>query len=663
MRESLDQSVMHHLQAVMDSNSAAILYWINSLEREALSWTRQDTIGLLTEQLAEAAFRSPDSRQALLEHPAQEQLASFFAPVLEEEKYLNFIIVDRGGRVLACNDVQRVGLHVSSKALLQIGLIFEKGLHFSKPSFISPWTNSSESSQERPLLMIGAVINKSVRLHQAALVFLLDPHEDFSHILSLASFGKTGNMYAFDREGRMLSTSRFEAEYVRLGLIQPQQSSVLNLVLRDPGRRLRAGVSLDSSLPEQPFTRSVSAAVAQREGIDITGYRDCRGVVVYGAWRWLERYDFGVAVEVGSRESRRVLRPMHIATLILFIALIVLSVSLFVFLLVTAHMRTQIHRFRRLGQYEILEKMGEGGVGVVYRATHAMLRRETAVKLLKPDKSEPDELVRFEREVRLSARLTHPNTIEIYDYGRTRDGLFYYAMEYLRGMNLAQLIEMEGELPPARAIFLLRQICGSLHEAHFTGLVHRDIKPMNIYICQRGLMADFVKVLDFGLVKEIVRDDDVQDTKANVLIGTPEYISPERIKDPSLRNPRSDLYSLGALAFNMLTAQQTYQGSSHEIIQHVLASPIPRPSERSKQRIPTALDDLVVALLAKEASARPESAQSVVDLLDAIETEDRWGHREAWDWAKKHQDLFGVGEGDDFSAPQSATAEFEFADQ
>ena len=210
-------------------------------------------------------------------------------------------------------------------------------------------------------------------------------------------------------------------------------------------------------------------------------------------------------------------------------------------------LRRQVRENAQIGQYRLREKIGQGGMGAVYRATHALLRRDTALKVLLPDRVGTSGSSRFEREVKLTAQLTHQNTVAIFDYGRTPDGVFYYAMEYLEGGDLERLVEYAGPLPPARAVWILEQLCGALAEAHALGLIHRDVKPSNVILCERGREGDIAKICDFGLVKDLNASGDAALTQENALTGTPLYLAPESITAPETVDARADLYSLGAL--------------------------------------------------------------------------------------------------------------------
>ncbi len=287
---------------------------------------------------------------------------------------------------------------------------------------------------------------------------------------------------------------------------------------------------------------------------------------------------------------------------------------------------------RQLGQYTLEAKIGQGGMGEIYRARHAMLRRKTAIKLLPGDHSE-EQLRRFEREVQLTASLTHPNTICIFDYGRTPEGTFYYAMELLEGLNLDTLIEHHGAQPPGRVVNLMLQACGALAEAHAVGLIHRDLKPANIFLCRQGGIDDFVKVLDFGLVRQVTAEASITQSSTQLLVGTPLYMAPEAIVTPERIDARADLYSLGVTAYHLLTGTPPFRGSSVvEVCGHHLHTPPEPPSQRLGQALPDALESLILSCLAKKPAERPESAAKLGKALAELSGIEPFSAEQARDW-------------------------------
>jgi eukaryotic-like serine/threonine-protein kinase len=311
----------------------------------------------------------------------------------------------------------------------------------------------------------------------------------------------------------------------------------------------------------------------------------------------------------------------------------------FVFALSTARLRREVGAARQLGQYTLEELIGEGGMGKVYKAKHALLRRPTAIKVLDSAPADRAAIARFQREVQVASSLTHPNTVEIYDYGRTEDDVFFFAMEYLPGVTLEALVRSEGRICPARVLHILRQMLGSLAEAHSLGLVHRDIKPANVILCQRGGLSDFVKVVDFGLAMDPSFNLAPQITQAGLISGTPLYIAPECLDDPAKVSPRSDLYAVGAVAFYLLTGRDLFVAANPmEIFRCVTSDKRPRPSDCVPKGIPSELDELVFRCVAKEPRERPESARDMLTAVASIAANHVWSEEDADRWWGEHNE-------------------------
>lgn len=303
-----------------------------------------------------------------------------------------------------------------------------------------------------------------------------------------------------------------------------------------------------------------------------------------------------------------------------------------------------IQRAREIGSYHLSELLGSGGMGEVWRAEHRLLARPAAVKLIRPEVlgrdeiSRRDALRRFEREAQATASLRSHHTVDLYDFGVTEDGSFYYVMEILDGSSLEELVKRFGPLPAERAVYLLRQVCHSLAEAHEVGLIHRDIKPANIYVCRQGRDRDFVKVLDFGLVKA-VRDKQAGGTQLSmrgVVVGTPGYMAPEMAVGEKEIDGRADIYSLGCVAYWMLTGLPVFEGENAlaTVMGHVKEPPV-RPSDRTELPIPKSLEDIIMSCLEKSPDSRPSGAAELEELLAGCD-EGKWTGVKAFEWWEMH---------------------------
>jgi eukaryotic-like serine/threonine-protein kinase len=303
----------------------------------------------------------------------------------------------------------------------------------------------------------------------------------------------------------------------------------------------------------------------------------------------------------------------------------------------------RLKRAREIGSYELVSRLGEGGMGEVWVARHRMLARPAAMKLIRPEllgadlRSRDRAVARFRREAKATAALGSTHTVDIYDFGLTDEGAFFYVMELLDGLSLETLVRRFGPVPPERAVYLLRQVCHSLGEAHAAGLIHRDVKPANIFACRLGPDLDYVKVLDFGLVKDVDHEELTQLTAEQGTAGTPAYMAPEMaLGQPDIDN-RADLYAVGCVAYWLLTGEPVFQGDTPmaTLIAHVQSTPVP-PSQRSETIIPPALDEVILGCLAKNPADRPQTAEELERQLVASVPDPAWRLEDAREWWLSH---------------------------
>jgi len=292
-------------------------------------------------------------------------------------------------------------------------------------------------------------------------------------------------------------------------------------------------------------------------------------------------------------------------------------------------------------------------MGEVWKASHRLLQRPAAVKLIRPEAlgaGEQDTQLqqRFEREARATASLESVHTVRLFDYGKTDDGSFFYVMELLDGLDLDSLVRRFGPAPSERAVFLLGQVCRSLEDAHDNGMIHRDVKPANIFVCKLGPDHDFIKVLDFGLVKETATSTDAGLTAAGVVAGTPAFMAPEVATGSAPVGPATDIYMLGCVGYWLLTGEQVFEGQTplSIISQHISAVPVP-VSRRTEMTVPSGLEDLIMQCLAKEPGQRPQSAHEVYRRLMAFNLDRPWTRERALRWWQTHRPTEGGPVGGD----------------
>ena len=643
------------LETTLAANVTAMSLWFADQEAMANLLAHDPQVRAAAAELA--GRRGPSGEDlppaALRSSPAAARLRAALGPAVREAGYAGFAVIDRTGRAVAASDDAAVGVRALAERAAAVGhaLAGRTGVARPYPAEVAlTGPDGVERPAGTPTMLVAAPLRLDGGEVVAALGLRVRPEAGFTQILQVARFGESGETYAVDDRGLMLSQSRFDDQIRAIGLLGagPESRSMLGLEIRDPGGDMTLGFVPTVPRREQPPTRMVAAVAAGRAGSDIDGYNDYRGVPVVGAWRWLPEYGLGVTTEVDVAEAYR---PLWLIRRTLWVLLGLLASSYVANLLAARNVsdlslrarqaerlaRQAEQKARQLGQYTLEEKLGEGGMGAVYRASHAMLRRPTAIKLLSAVRPNVREQLRFEREVQLTSRLNHPNTITIFDYGRTPDGIFYYAMEYLPGIDLDRLVAEFGVLPERRVIHLVGQVASALREAHAIGLIHRDIKPANLMLCERGGLSDFVKVLDFGLVREAASGD-LALTMAGSITGTPQYVAPETIRDADSADPRSDLYALGAVAFFLLTGRPIFVGTSAaEILADHLHRAAASPSAVLGRPVDPALERLILDCLAKRPSARPDDASTFLDRLRECAAYGTWTNEDARLWWDEHR--------------------------
>jgi len=482
-----------------------------------------------------------------------------------------------------------------------------------QPAFLSMVMTVRDSQGE----IVGAIMLRLKSLEQG-----------FNELIALWNKppGRTES-YLINERGVLMTRSRYSDSLQQLG-----SQFTDTILVRDPGVNLLEGRPSTSKPTAWPPTFLALQVTTGNSGLNLEGYRNYVGQPVVGAWRWVPQLNIGLAVEEPWDEAFEFVRTVKRAVwgLTAFFAISTAGITLLVL------MRTVPGALRDIsdaGPYQVQQLLGQGGMGRVYLAEHALLCRQSAVKVLSGPDLDASAIHRFEREVQLASQLTHPNTIAIYDFGRNKEGLFYYAMEYIHGAHLGELIEYAGPIRPGRCIYILRQLCRALSEAHHAGVVHRDIKPQNVMVCNRGGEPDFVKLFDYGLVKAFAPGVTPTASQTKIVVGTPRFMAPERLTSPWLADPRVDIYSIGALAYYLLTSKLpplfTITGEAN--YEHPGIETLDLPTGLLE------FGDLLGICLSPDPGSRPSTMKSLLDALEELSEQFPWSRQDSAVWWSKHE--------------------------
>ena len=603
VRGSLRELRSAGLASLLEAEVRGMRIWIDEKKLDAERWASTPAV-----RRASVALTQLASRGSACDAAHQNALREEIAPYTAAEEVAAFNLIAPDGKIVSSPYPEYCGASVSPVFAQRIAPVFSGATVFVPPVPEPERVGAGRRSLEGALAWVEVPVRDADGTVVAALGFGRRSDGRFSHLLSLTAEGTSRDAYAFDEEARFLTPPRF-----------PEHAGEV----RDP-----AG--------DKALTALAAAAVDHRDasqGVLLAPYRNYRGAQVIGAWRWLDDARMAVAVEVAAAEAYGPLEYLQAAFGVLF-ALVLVSMTAAASTSLWAA-RIGLREARRVGNYRLEREIGEGGMSHVYFARHALLRRPAAVKVLKSHLATDEAVTRFRREAQLCSQLVHPNTVEIYDYGTTRDGRWYYAMEYLEGISLQDLVATHGPMPAARVVQVLRQACGSLKEAHDHGWVHRDVKPANLMLCERGGEHDVLKVLDFGIVKQTRNPDTQNVTQHSKVLGTPLFMAPERLRNPADADARADVYALGAVAYFALTGRPAFEAESdHDIVYRVLNEPVPALAQDA---VPAALGALVARCLEKDRELRPQRIEDVLAVLDAAASELPWTQAQAREWWERHR--------------------------
>jgi hypothetical protein len=632
VHRALGQLAAQNLRTLVTSEVVALEAWIGEKRLNVQRWAGDSRVVEAAEQLLLAAGRGESALVAVCAGAEGARLVSAIDRLRQFDIAASVHLIDRDGRILAARNPAKCGHLLTPEQREVFAPVLAGAVRFT--ASLSSVERVGIADEDRmPKVWIAAPVVNQAGEAIAVLDIGKPAAARFSQLFEAVRSGSTGEAYAFDDRGRLLTESRFRDELLERGRLNADQSTILTLRLLD--------AEDDSAEPR--LSRLIGTALEQRrgggehQGEQLAPYGNYLGERVVGAWRWLDDYGFGVAVEVSENEAFAPLARLNTVFAVLGGLVGVAVFGLVVALLRVQRMARQVEAATQVGNYELFEEIGQGGIARVYRAQHRLLKRPTAVKVIQLHQSTDELLARFDREVRLCSQLMHPNTIEIFDYGRTPEGLPFYAMELLDGLTLQQLVERYGPFAAARTVHVLRGVAGSLAEAHERGLVHRDVTPANVMLCRKGGLVDVPKLLDFGLIKD-TRGEHTRDlTRALKILGTPSYMAPERIERPGSADLRSDLYALGAVGYFLLTGRPPIDGGTDLSLAYHVVHTVPEPVESlAPEPVPPALADLITRCLAKRVEDRAQTAALIGEALDRIAIEHPWTQTAARAWWRDH---------------------------
>ena len=630
-------AINNELAGVADSITLATERHLDGQAKLVESWSRQPAVRQSITELV-AIGREDNPKEKLR---SAEQIALIHGQLreLSGRNDIKFVVWDRAGTTLASwqDDRADVGNSIAPDGAANLARVLRGETVLFGPERLVAGTPGFVPETKLPVMAVLVPVRSNDDKPIACLLVRgIGMFAEFDRMFHEASSAGGLDAYAINHDGVMMTNSPLaiaRAKQVRIDMEADEIAAGLRV--SDPGFELDSSNIGSLRRNAQPLTHAAADVTIGKDNVRVAPYNNYAGVPVVGAWRWNPDWQLGIVIE---REAEKAFAPARFVRFGFLLLGTLLTASALAAASQIAKQSSKAHAaVHPLNRYDLVGELGRGGMGVVYRATHRQLGRDTALKVLRGDRQSNEDRLRFDREARLAASLNSPHTVMIYDYGVGTEGEAFCVMEFLQGITLYEVVARDGHQPFGRTLTILRQICDSLSEAHARGLLHRDVKPQNVMLSLDATFGDWAVVFDFGLAKAQSPDDDSYQTAETVWAGTPMYMAPERYRNPSDMDPRSDLYSVGCVAYFLLSGRPPYLECDPESLFALVLSQ--QPIELSTHRdepVPEEINRLVKKCMAKRVEDRFESIDKLAEAIDELRDIYPWTVDEAQAWWNTH---------------------------
>ena len=630
-------SIKNNLSGLSNSFTLSTVGYLDDKANLVKSWSRQPNVRQAIIELVELA-KQDDAAKALKEANQTELIRAQLQGLsgFEEVKY---VIWDRAGTILASWQADRadVGTSIAPSGASNLARVMRGETVLYGPERLLDEGNGFIPETNDPVMAnIVPVRDNKDRVVAALLVRGINMYKEFDTMFREASETAGLDIYAVNRRGEMVTASPKAIRAARMVELEiPVDQVATKLRVSDPGYRLKPSNVGTVQRDRLPLTYSVGNVITGKPNVRVDDFRNYAGVPVVGAWHWSPDWQIGVIVE---HDSATAFAPTRIVRLGFISLASLLTITAFGAATQLAKRSSKAHAaVHPLSRYELISELGSGGMGVVYRARHKQLGRESALKVLRGDRQSREDRLRFDREARLAASLSNPHSVMVYDYGRSEEGEAFCVMQFLKGITLYEVVSRSGHQPIGRVLFVLRQICDALAEAHNMGLLHRDMKPQNVMLSLDPSVGDWAVVFDFGLAKPLEPEVGSYQTSETVWAGTPMYMAPERYRNPTDMDPRSDIYSVGCIAYFLLSGRPPYVECDPESLFALVLTekPIGIHIHRGEE-LGEEITQLVDKCMAKNPEERFRTVEELSAAIDLARVNHPWDTDQASEWWRLH---------------------------